>query len=129
MTDRFSTFARSNRAARDGWLIACAAFLLSAPTPESLQQLGITGGAADLWVAALGFGAAASLMGLILRKPKGEIYGSIFAGFAMLVWALGAAFQPHATAISYALACFFMAGACGQVYRAFYIAEQGGEVR
>lgn len=129
MSDFVGRFARSNRAARDGWLIACAAFLLSAPTPGSLQELGITGGAADLWVAALGLGASMSLVGLLTRKPKGEIYGSMFAGFAMLVWAAGAVFQPHASGVSYALACFFMAGACGQVYRALYIAETGGEVR
>ena len=129
MSNRFPIIARSNRAARDGWLIGCAAFLLAGPTPESLRQLGITGGAADLWVAALGLGAAASLVGLILRKPKGEIYGSIFCGFAMVVWSVGAVFQPHATSISYALACNFRAGACGQVYRALYIAEQGGEVQ
>ena len=133
---RFLRLTRLNRGARDAWLLGCALFLLFGPVPESLEQLGITGGAADLWVAGLAVGALTSLAGVVLAgqrrsrvAPKLEIYGCMFAGFAMLVWAIGAVTQPHATAISYALGCYFMAGVHGQVYRALYIAEQGGEIR
>jgi hypothetical protein len=126
---RFQRLTRLNRGARDAWLLGCALFLLFGPVPESLEQLGITGGAADLWVAGLAVGALTSLTGVVRTAPRLEIYGCMFAGFAMLVWALGAVLQPHATAISYALGCYFMAGVHGQIYRALYIAEQGGAIR
>ena len=60
------------RIARDLLLIAVGV-ITYIDTPASLQELGIYGLLSKVWSLMLGLGAAASLLGVIRRRPRLEI--------------------------------------------------------
>jgi len=111
------------RIARDLLLIAVGV-ITYIDTPASLQELGIYGLLSKVWSLMLGLGAAASLLGVIRRRPRLEIMGCSFVGGGFAVWAFAALTIPDLTLTAIAIALVFLSGTAGQFYRVGVIREE-----
>lgn len=110
------------RTTRDLFLIACGTCLLLT-TPPSLQAAGITGFISSVWATMIGGGATLSLLGILIRRLRVEIFGCCFVGGGFLVWGFTSILRPDATLTSLALACVFWSGTSGQIYRVGMLTE------